>query len=182
MSEAHFPPDPGLVRAIDRLAVARSIADVVSILRETARDIVGSDGIAVVLREGESCFYAAEDAIEPLWCGRRFPLTACISGWAMLNDRTAVVPDIELDARLPVEAYRATSMRSLVMVPIGSPEPMAALGAYWCASVIPDDGTVCRIETLARQAAAALVRLRVPSYAGSPVSAPRPAGEARQPQ
>ena len=137
MSEAHFPPDPGLARAIDRLAVARSIADVVSILRETARDIVGSDGIAVVLREGESCFYAAEDAIEPLWCGRRFPLTACISGWAMLNDRTAVVPDIELDARLPVEAYRATSMRSLVMVPIGSPEPMAALGAYWCASVIP---------------------------------------------
>ncbi|MHC2104151.1 GAF domain-containing protein [Methylobacterium sp. CM6246] len=182
MSEAHFPPDHGLARATDRLAVARSIADVVSILRETARDIVGSDGIAVVLREGEFCFYAAEDAIEPLWCGRRFPLTSCISGWAMLNDQTAVVPDIEVDARLPAEAYRTTSMRSLVMVPIGSPEPSAALGAYWCASVIPDDATVCRIETLAQQAGAALVRLRAPSNAGSPVSAPPLAREARQPQ
>jgi len=73
-------------------------------------------------------------------------------------------------------------MRSLVMVPIGSPEPSAALGAYWCASVIPDDATVCRIETLAQQAGAALVRLRAPSNAGSPVSAPPLAREARQPQ
>ncbi|MCJ2095300.1 GAF domain-containing protein [Methylobacterium sp. J-072] len=159
MSEAHFPPDEGLVRATDRLAVARSLADIVSILRETARDIVGSDGIAVVLREGESCFYAAEDAIEPLWRGRRFPLTACISGWVMLNDETAVVPDIAFDHRVPIEAYRTKSIRSLVMVPIGSPEPIAALGAYWCASVIPDDATVCRLETLAHQAATALADL-----------------------
>jgi L-methionine (R)-S-oxide reductase len=35
---------------------------------------------------------------------------------------------------VPIALYRLTSMRSLVMVPIGSPEPVAALGAYWCAS------------------------------------------------
>jgi len=181
MSEAHFPPDHGLVRATDRLAVARSLADIVSILRETARDIVGSDGIAVVLREGESCFYAAEDAIEPLWRGRRFPLAACISGWVMLNDETAIVPDIELDPRVPIAAYRTTSMRSLVMVPIGSPQPIAALGAYWCTSVIPDDGTVCRLETLAQRAATALAELRRSVRAERPGAGPSPDRAAGQP-
>ncbi|MCJ2058207.1 GAF domain-containing protein [Methylobacterium sp. J-048] len=181
MSEAHFQSDAGLVRATGRLAVARSLAEVISILRDTARDIVGSDGIAVVLREGESCFYAAEDAIEPLWRGRRFPLAACISGWVMLNDETAVVPDIAFDHRVPIEAYRTTSMRSLVMVPIGSPEPTAALGAYWCTSVIPDDGTVCRLETLAHQAAVALIRIDTPAREGGPEAMSPPERATGQP-
>ncbi|MEE7446490.1 GAF domain-containing protein [Methylobacterium radiotolerans] len=160
MDERFLDSASGLVRASRRLATAHSLEDIVAILRETAREIAGSDGIAVVLREGDASFYAAEDAIEPLWRGRRFPLTACVSGRAMLDDETIVVPDIECDPRVPVALYRLTSMRSLVMVPIGSPEPVAALGAYWCASVIPDDETVRRLEGLARQAAAALARMR----------------------
>ena len=160
MDERSLDPASGLVRASRRLATARSLEDTVAILRETAREIAGSDGIAVVLREGDAVFYAAEDAIEPLWRGRRFPLTACVSGRAMLDAATIVVPDIECDPRVPVALYRLTSMRSLVMVPIGSPEAVAALGAYWCASVIPDDATVRRLEDLARHAAAALARSR----------------------
>ena len=164
MDELSLDPASGLVRAAHCLATARSLEDTVAILRETAREIAGSDGIAVVLREGDASFDAAEDAIEPLWRGRRFPLTACISGRAMLDDATIVIPDIECDPRVPLALYRLTSMRSLVMVPIGSPEPVAALGAYWCASVIPDDATVRRLEDLARHAAAALAR---PRSAGS---------------
>jgi GAF domain-containing protein len=159
MAETLFLPDPGLVRALDHLAAARSLDAVVSILRGAARSIVGSDGIAVILREGDASYYVAEDAFEPLWRGRRFPLTACISGWAMLHDQTVIVPDVEFDARVPIALYRLTSMRSLAIVPIGSPEPVAALGAYWCASVIPDDATVWRLEALAQHAAAALARL-----------------------
>jgi len=55
-------------------------------LREDARRLVGSDGITLVLRDGDSCFYAEEDSIAPLWAGQRFPMTECISGWAMLHD------------------------------------------------------------------------------------------------
>ncbi len=160
MAERPLDSDAGLVWASCRLATARFLEDIVTILRETAREIAGSDGIAVVLREGDASFYAAEDAIEPLWRGRRFPLTDCVSGRAMLDGATIVVPDIECDPRVPIAAYRLTSMRSLVVVPIGSPEPVAALSAYWCASVIPDDGTVRRLEGLARHAAAALDRIR----------------------
>ncbi|MCJ2085448.1 GAF domain-containing protein [Methylobacterium sp. E-005] len=158
------------------LETAASLEEIVSVLRRTGREIVGSDGIAVVLREGDAVHYAAEDAIEPLWRGSRFPLTDCISGWCILNGQTAIVPDIESDPRLPRAAYRMTSMRSLVMVPIGVPDPVAALGAYWCASVIPDDATVCRLEALAQQAAAALARMRLLTGVTGSQASGKPAG------
>lgn len=71
MSQTYSQPDQGLARAAERLARARSIEDVVAVLRGTARSIVGADGIAVILREADNCFYAAEDAFEILWQGRR---------------------------------------------------------------------------------------------------------------
>jgi L-methionine (R)-S-oxide reductase len=49
------------------------------------------------------------------------------------------------------------------MVPIGSPEPVAALGAYWCAMVWLDPAALARIEALARQAGEALARVRCSS-------------------
>ena len=33
--------------------------------------------------------------------------------------------------RIPHEAYRDTSVKSLAMVPVGTPDPVAAIGAYW---------------------------------------------------
>lgn len=42
----------------------------------------------------------------------RFPgMSACISGWAMLHRRSAVVPDIYADSRIPADAYRPTFVR-----------------------------------------------------------------------
>lgn len=151
--------DDRLADATKLLAAARSVEEIVAILSTTARNIVGSDGIAVVLREGDRCHYVAEDAIEPLWRGAFFPMSECVSGWAMLNRRTAVIPDLESDPRVPQAAYIRTSMRSLAMVPVGSPEPVAALGAYWCAFIEPDDSTVRRLEILAQVATIAFERL-----------------------
>jgi len=113
------------------LAAAQTLAEVGEIVRAEARRLTGAQGATFVLREQDRCFYADEDAIAPLWKGQRFPITACISGWAMLHDETAVVPNIELDERIPLEAYMPTFVRSLLMVPVGSPTPVAAIGAYW---------------------------------------------------
>ena len=110
---------------------AQTLADVGAVVRVEARRCTGAQGATFVLREDNRCFYADEDAIAPLWKGQRFPITACISGWAMLHDEIAVVPDIQLDDRIPLEAYLPTFVRSLVMVPVGSPAPAAAIGAYW---------------------------------------------------
>lgn len=152
--------DARLDEAHARLLTVSDMPGLVAVLRETARAIAGSDGIAVVLRDGDFCHYIAEDAIRPLWRGRRFRLQDCISGWVMLNRQTAVVHDIERDTRLPVEAYQDASMRSLVMMPIGAPESVAALGAYWSAWVELDDGTVGRLQALADMATETLVRLQ----------------------
>lgn len=106
------------------------LASITGILRADARSLIGCDGVTLVIREGDQCFYADEDSIAPLWRGQRFPLTECISGWAMLHDAEAVVPDIEHDPRIPIAAYRPTYVKSLVMMPIGNPA-IAAMGAYW---------------------------------------------------
>jgi GAF domain-containing protein len=161
MADAQVHSDLRLLQSGALLADARSLDDIVAALRLTAREIAGGDGVAIVLREDGCCHYVAEDAIEVLWKGQRFPLEACVSGWAMLNDETVVVPDVSLDPRVPVAPYRTKDIRSLVMVPLGSPEPVAALGIYWSALVLHDDATLGRIETLASQATAALARLRI---------------------
>lgn len=103
---------------------------VIETVRETARSICKADGITFVLREGELCHYVEEDAIGPLWKGQKFPLSACISGWAMLNAQTAVIEDVFADPRIPYDAYLPTFVKSLIMTPVGE-KHVAAMGAYW---------------------------------------------------
>ncbi|AWN41239.1 GAF domain-containing protein [Methylobacterium durans] len=155
--------DLRLERVGERLAAARSLDDVVAALGQSARLAIACDGIAVVLRDDGCCNYVAEDAIQMLWKGQRFPLEACVSGWAMLNAETAVVPDVSFDPRVPVAPYQNKAIRSLVMAPIGSPEPVAALGAYWCALTFLDEGTVARVEAVAGLATEALARIQTGS-------------------
>ena len=135
--------------------------DVVAVLRETARAIVGAEGITVVIREPDTCFYAAEDATGALWAGSRFPIESCVSGWAMLHRETAAIADIRLDDRVPQDAYRPTFVRSLAMAPIGQPEPIAAIGAYWSDVRDHDPAVIARLEALARSAAIAIENVRL---------------------
>jgi two-component sensor histidine kinase len=109
-----------------------------------------------VLRDGDCCYYLDEDAIGPLWKGRRFPMTACISGWAMLNRQTAVIPDIYKDARIPHDTYRATFVKSLVMTPVRPGDPIAAIGAYWSREHQPTQDDIAKLQVMARATATAL--------------------------
>lgn len=120
-----------LLDAVKRLSLARSMDDIVEVVRKAARRLCQADGATFVLRDGDQCHYVDEDAIGPLWRGKRFAMSACISGWAMLNRRPALVPDIYADARIPVEAYRPTFVKSLVMTPIRTENPIGAIGVYW---------------------------------------------------
>lgn len=142
MTRDEFAPPSGkyvqgierLLHAVQELSLARELEQVQRIVRSTARELTGCDGATFVLRDNGKCFYADEDAIEPLWKGNRFPMSACISGWAMLNRQTAVIPDIYVDERIPHEAYRPTFVKSLVMVPIRTLSPIGAIGNYWAHS------------------------------------------------
>jgi GAF domain-containing protein len=136
-----------------------ALAELQAVVRSAPRRLLGADGATFVLRDVDMCFYADEDAMSPLWKGQRFPIERCISGWAMLNDASAVVPDITVDERIPQEAYRPTFVRSLVMVPVGAEKPIAAIGTYWARTRRPTADEVATLEELAALVGAALERV-----------------------
>jgi len=105
-------------RAVEAICSARDLEPLMAATRMWARQLTGADGVTFVLRSGDSCYYADEDAIEPLWKGQRFPLTSCVSGWVMLNRQSIIIPDIYADPRVLHEAYRPTFVKSMLMVPV----------------------------------------------------------------
>jgi len=138
---------------------ARTLDDVIGIVRSTARSVCSADGVTFVLRDEGDCHYVEEDAIGPLWKGQKFPMETCISGWCMLNNKTAAIEDIFVDARIPHDVYRKTFVKSLVMVPIGRIEPIAAMGTYWRDKRAFDDRDVAAVETLASSVSDAIKRI-----------------------
>ncbi|MFT3764703.1 MAG: HAMP domain-containing sensor histidine kinase [Minicystis sp.] len=120
-----------LIASIHELSRLRDLEGIMAVVRRAARELTGADGVTFVLREGDVVHYAEEDAIAPLWKGRRFPATSCISGWVMINREPAVIEDVYADPRIPADVYRTTFVRSLAMVPVRPPDPVAAIGAYW---------------------------------------------------
>lgn len=120
-----------LVAASQELMKARSLEDILETVRIFGRQITGADGATFVLKDGDKCFYADESAIGPLWKGNRFPLSMCISGWVMTNKQAVAIEDIYKDDRIPHDAYRPTFVKSLMMVPVGRRDPVAAIGNYW---------------------------------------------------
>lgn len=145
-----------LAGTIEALSATHSVEEVVAVIRDSARSISGADGVTFVLRAGDKCHYVEENAVGPLWKGRRFPLATCISGWCMLNRQVAVIPDIYADSRIPHDAYRPTFVRSLVMVPVRAEDPLAAIGSYWAQRHDPAPEDVAMLVALARATATAL--------------------------
>src|SRR5690606_15126113 len=104
-----------LVRVVQELSVLQDVSHTIATVRDAARERIGADGVAFVLKEGEQVYYADESAFAPLWKGRRFALDECISGWAIRHKQAAVIDDIYADPRLLIEAYRGTFVKSLMM-------------------------------------------------------------------
>lgn len=150
-----------LVEVVQQLSLARDLDTVMDIVRHAARKLTGADGATFVLRDNDKCFYAEEDAISPLWKGQRFPMSSCISGWAMINRQPAVIEDIYADSRIPADAYRPTFVRSLVMVPIRTVDPVGAIGNYWAIKSLPSPEQVKVLQALANVTAVTMENVRI---------------------
>ncbi len=150
-----------LVAVVQELSLARDLDTIMAVVRKAARELTGADGATFVLREGEFCHYADENAIAPLWKGQRFPLTSCISGWAMLNRQPAVIEDIYVDPRIPADAYRPTFVQSLVMVPIRTQSPIGAIGNYWARRHAATKSEVELLQALANTTAVAMENVQL---------------------
>jgi GAF domain-containing protein len=137
-----------VAQADRRLTAAESRAEAIETVRATARAICGSDGICLILRDGDLCHYVEEDAIAPLWKGQRFPLSICISGWSMRHAQTAVIEDVFADPRIPHDVYRPTFVKSMIMTPVGDANAVAAIGAYWQAKRRFTEEEIARVKTM----------------------------------
>ncbi len=150
-----------LINSIKELSSAHDLNTVQQIVASSARKLTGADGATIVYKEGDFCYYADEDAIEPLWKGKRFPLTSCISGWVMLNRTYAVIKDVFADDRIPVEAYVPTFVKSLAMVPIIVNGPLGAIGNYWATNYTPTEIEIQLLQTLADAAGRAIENVKL---------------------
>ncbi|HEY5852022.1 MAG TPA: sensor domain-containing diguanylate cyclase [Lysobacter sp.] len=150
-----------LVEAVQQLSLARDLESVAAIVRGAARSLADSDGASLVLRDAGQCYYYDEDAISPLWKGQRFPLSQCISGWCMLNRTAVAIEDIYADDRIPHAAYRPTFVRSLLMTPIRTIEPIGAIGSYWAQHHTPSANETHLLQTLANATSVALENIQM---------------------
>ncbi|TDO18776.1 GAF domain-containing protein [Mycobacterium sp. BK086] len=141
-----------------RLMAAERLEDVQQVVKVAARRLADAHGATFVLLDHDMCYYADEDSMSPLWKGQRFPVSDCISGWAMIHRAAVTIPDTRRDLRIPQEAYRPTFVRSLVMVPMLGPDPVGAIGVYWARPGQPDPSVVESLQRLARLAVVALER------------------------
>ncbi len=150
-----------LIAVIQRLSLARSLAEVQAIVRTAARRLTGADGATFVLRDGPNCFYADEDAISPLWKGQRFPAERCVSGWVMQRKQPLVIEDVRAHPRIPADLYRPTFVRSMAMVPIRRLDPLGAIGNYWARRHRATEEELELLQALADSTAVALENVRV---------------------
>ncbi len=145
-----------LVCSVQELSHARTLEEIIRIVRLAARELTGADGATFVLKDREHCYYVEENAIAPLWKGKRFPLETCISGWVMNHKQAACIEDIYTDPRIPAEAYQPTFVKSLVMVPVRRQNPVAAIGNYWATKRLPSDFEVALLQALADSTSVAM--------------------------
>lgn len=152
--------DSPLLAAFRQLASAKSLDEVFQLICATARALTGADGAALILGEKSQCLYVAEDAVEPLWKGQRFASGRCLSGWAMEHRTPALIPDIHQDARVPLDLYSKTFVRSLAIIPVCVDVPIGAIGVYWAAIHSLDDALLAQLQTFAGFAAVTLESMR----------------------
>lgn len=150
-----------LVSVVQELSLARDIDSVAAIVRKAARELTSADGATFVLREGDQCYYADENAVSPLWKGQHFPMNACISGWVMTHGEPVVIEDIYADERIPAEAYRSTFVKSLAMVPIRRASPIGAIGNYWASTHRPAPEVIHVLQALADTTSVAMENIRL---------------------
>jgi signal transduction histidine kinase len=163
LGTSHAGGDPAerFIDVVQELSLARDLGTVMAIVRRAGRELTAADGATFILRERETCYYAAEDAVAPLWTGRRFPITECISGWVMLNKQPVVIEDIYNDSRIPVDLYRQTFVRSLAVVPIRTSAPVGAIGNYWSTRHRASSEELKMLQALANSTSIAMENVRL---------------------
>jgi signal transduction histidine kinase len=79
----------------------------------------------------------------------------------MDHRQTVAIEDVYADPRVPYDAYRPTFVKSMLMVPVLTGQPVAAIGAYWAERHAATPREAALLEAIAGFAAAALERAKL---------------------
>lgn len=149
----------GVAGRLRELVGTTSVTDLSGVVCRAVRELLGAAGATFVLGGENHVYYAEESAAERLWKGRRFPSTACISGWAIRHREATAVPDVYEDERVPAEAYRPTFVRSLAMAPLlAGDRALGAIGVYWAERHRASEREMFFLHVVADAAASALAQ------------------------
>jgi diguanylate cyclase (GGDEF)-like protein len=149
-----------LAEITQELSHAPSLAAMQRAVPAAARRLTGADGASLILRDGDESVHVDEDAVEPLWKGRRLPLRASIGGWSMLHAQIAAVEDVDGDARIVPGAYAGTFVRSLLAVPIVARDALGAIEVLWAERHRATGLQIALVRALAASTAVALEHVR----------------------
>jgi signal transduction histidine kinase len=148
------------VPIVQQLFSAHDLETIMNVVKVAAKELTGADGVTFSLKENDECFFAEEEAINPLWRGKRIPMEKCIDGWSIRNHEQVFIEDITRDNRVSQDVYSALPIKSLIVVPIHRLDPIGALGSYWTnVHVISSEG-VLQLQTLADVTAVAVENVK----------------------
>ena len=149
------------VDLVHKLADASDLGQILDIVARSARKLHSADAATIILREGNEVVYAAQDAAQPLWPGKRMHAVECISGWVMDHTTAVSVFDVDTDIRIPAGRYHSTWVRSLAMVPIRSHPCLGAIGLYWSTPHHATQEQVRLLQALADASTIAIEKCRI---------------------
>ncbi|MEH2314288.1 MAG: histidine kinase dimerization/phospho-acceptor domain-containing protein [Nostoc sp.] len=79
----------------------------------------------------------------------------------MLNKQAAVIEDINQDARIPLDTYKVTFVKILVMVFIRISDPLDAIKAYWSTPHLATPQEIGMLKILTDTTAVAIANLQL---------------------
>lgn len=138
-----------LVDTVQKISLVRDVKSVTEIVKIAARALTKADGATFIFKEKDKCLYVTEDSIEPLWAGQRFPIETCISGWVMRNKAPVMIEDVSNDFRIDPNIYKTTYVKSMLMVPIRTIDPIGAIGNYWASTHHVTEKELVLLQSLA---------------------------------
>lgn len=94
------------------------LGGVMAAVVERTLPLIGADGAAIELAEGEDMVYRAAAGIAAPYLGLRLKQGASLSGRSVLTGETLHCDDSETDPRVDREACRKVGLRSMIVMPL----------------------------------------------------------------
>ena len=133
------------------------LGGVMSLVVEKTLALVGADGAAIELAEGEDMVYRAASGIAGSYLGLRLKRDASLSGLCVHEGVTLRCDDSDTDPRVNREACRKVGLRSMIVMPLKHMNAtVGVLKAMSCHPAKFTQAEAALLELLSEQVAAAM--------------------------